>query len=342
MTGAQAAPYGRLRTVDEWLDMARQIYSAGVLYLTLTGGECTLYPGFERLYVELAKMGFRLTVMSNAAAFTDSIKDLFRRYPPQSLAVTLYGGSNAAYEAVTGDARGFDKTAENIRFLQSVGVRVVLNFTAIRQNVLDLPLVGEFCEELGLPYTLITDITGHQRNISFSDALSCRLSPAQRVCVTCHPPEQVELALEKAAILEKEYTDFHIPDESDFSSDPDKEENQRDQCIGSMTGSAIFWNGDMQSCISMNGYKCVKPFEIGFEAAWAELKARENETFRRPAVCQKCEMGEYCLHNCAARRFEGTGSVHDPDPYICEYTHLWTLYKKKQAAVNSQENYSCF
>ena len=38
MTDTQAAPYGRLRTVDEWLDMARQMRDAGVLYLTLAGG----------------------------------------------------------------------------------------------------------------------------------------------------------------------------------------------------------------------------------------------------------------------------------------------------------------
>ena len=41
MSDAQAAPYGRMRTVEEWLDMAHQLLDAGVLYLTLTGGECT-------------------------------------------------------------------------------------------------------------------------------------------------------------------------------------------------------------------------------------------------------------------------------------------------------------
>ena len=331
MTDAQAAPFGRLRTVDEWLDMAGQIYNAGVLYLTLTGGECTSYPGFERLYEELARMGFKLTIMSNAAAWPDGVKDLFRRYPPQSVAVTLYGGCNETYEAVTGDPRGFERAVENIRFLQSIGVRIVLNFTAIRQNVLDLPLVGKVSRELGLPYTLITDIVGHQKDPSFSEALSLRLSPAQRVCIACHPPEEAAKALMEAVELEKELNSIQIPPSLSGTADPDSAaEEAKDQCIGSMTGSAIFWNGDMQSCISMNGYNCVKPFETGFEAAWAQLKANEDRTFLKPAACRECAMGPDCLHNCAARRFEGTGSVLVPDPYICQYTHLMNIYKNRQ------------
>ena len=92
MTDAQAKPYGRLRTVEEWLDMARQLRDTGVLYLNLSGGECNRYPGFVQLYEQLAQMGFRLSIMSNAAAYNDSIRDIFKKYPPYGAAITLYGG----------------------------------------------------------------------------------------------------------------------------------------------------------------------------------------------------------------------------------------------------------
>ena len=322
MTDAQAARYGRLRTVDEWLDMARHLVDAGVLYLSLTGGECTLYPGFSELYEKLSKMGFMVSIMSNAGAYSDEIRELFRKYPPVSVAITLYGGSNETYEAVTKDPKGFDKVIGNIRFLQSIGVRVNLNFTMIRQNVRDYPRINRLCQELGISYTLITDITGHNRDVSFSDALSCRLSPAQRACVACHPPDEVETALNNAVELEKELEHFQLPKAPETPLPPEK-----DTCIGALTGSTILWNGEMQTCISMNGYHPVKPFETGFEAAWAQLKAEENETFRLPAACRACGLRSDCLHNCSARRFEGTGSPHEPDPYTCQYTYLLNLYK---------------
>lgn len=336
MTDEQAAPYGRLRTAEEWLDMARQMRDAGVLYLTLTGGECTIYPGFERLYEQLAKMGFRIGIMTNAGAYTNSIRDVFKKYPPIGADITLYGGSNETYEEITGDPRGFEKTVANIRFFQSIRVPVGLNFTVIRQNVLDYPKVGKLCQELRLPYTLITDITGHRHDVSLSEALSCRLNPAERAIVACSQPEEIAKAMEDAGELEKELAGFRMPEEPEEPLDP-----VQDSCIGSHTGCAIYWNGEMQTCISLNGYQNVKPFEIGFEAAWAQLKARQDETFRRPVTCQACSMATDCLHNCAGRRFEGTGSPNEPDPYTCQYTYLLRILREKQGKTDVTNTPQC-
>ena len=336
MTDAQAAPYGRLRTVDEWLDMARQMRDAGVLYLTLTGGECTQYPGFEELYGQLSQLGFRISIMSNAGAYTDSVRDIFRRYPPVSVGITLYGGSKETYAAVTGDPGGLDRAVENIRFFRSIRVPVGLNFTVIRQNVLDYPLVGRLCRDLGCSWTLITDISGHRHDVSMSDALQCRLSPAQRACVACHPPEEAALAMENAKELEKALAGFQMPQAPAEAPPPEP-----DACIGASSGCAIFWNGEMNTCISMNGHGNAHPFETGFEAAWAQLKAQQDETFRRPAACQACGMQEDCLHNCAGRRFEGTGSPHGPDPYTCQYTYLLRLYKARRNGADVPPSPAC-
>ena len=336
MNDAQATPFGRMRTVDEWLDMARQVYDAGVLYLTLTGGECTLYPGFEALYEQVAKMGFRLSIMSNAGAYTETVRELFRKYPPHTAAVTLYGGSNETYEAVTGDPAGFDKVVRNIQFLQSIGVRVHLNFTMVRQNVLDYPKVSTLCRDLGVTYTLITDITRHQRNAAYSDALGSRLSPAERACVACHPPEEVALAMRRAKELEQELAQFRLPKAPDQLLPP-----KQDSCIGSMTGCAILWNGDMQSCISMGGYRSVKPFDIGFEAAWVQMKTAQEETFRLSPVCRNCSMAPECQHNCSGRRYEGTGSPYEPDPYTCQYTYLLKIYKTMREVKDIPKAPSC-
>lgn len=336
MSDAQAAPYGRLRTAEEWLDMARQLLDAGVLYLTLTGGECTQYPGFAKLYEQLATMGFRLSIMSNAGAYSEAIREVFRRYPPYGVSITLYGGSNETYAAVTGDPKGLDKVLENIRYLQSIGVPVSLNFTMIRQNAMDYPKVAQICKELNLPFTLITDITAHQHDPSLSEALQCRLSPAERACVACHPPEEAALAMENAKELEKELVNFRMPA---VPAEPLPEE--QDACIGAHTGSAIYWNGEMHTCVSMNGNAPVYPFDVGFEAAWQQMKARQNATFHRPAVCQACGMASDCLHNCAARRFEGTGSTQEPDPYTCQYTYLLRLYRAKRNGTDIPPSPAC-
>lgn len=337
MDDDQAAPYGRMRTVEEWLSMAQQMREAGVLYLTLTGGECTRYPGFERLYEQLSQMGFLISIMSNAGAYTPAIREVFAKYPPRKVGITLYGGSNETYAAVTGDPKGLDKTLENIRFLQSLGVPIGLNFTMIKENVRDYPKVAKIAAELGVIYTLINDITGHQRDCRFSNALESRLSPAQRVCVGCHPPEEVEIALENAKELEKELEHFQLP----AAPDALPEKREMNACIGSLSGCALFWNGEMQTCISMNGRHNVNPFEIGFEAAWAKIQSEHEETFLMPLACQACEMKADCLHNCAARRFEGMGDCQTPDPYTCQYTYLLRLYRERMNRPEIPPSPSC-
>ncbi|MBE5807530.1 MAG: radical SAM protein [Clostridiales bacterium] len=321
MTDEQAEAHGRLRTVEEWLDMARQLRDAGVLYIDLTGGECTLYPGFARLYDELSRMGFLISVMSNAGRYDESLKAMFKRMPPYAAVISLYGGSKEAYGAVTGDPDAYERVVDNICFFRSIGVPVSLNFTVIRDNVRDYPKVRALCDELGLGCTLTTDITPHRYGAHLSETAECRLTTAERVCVACSRPDDVEKALAEAPTLERLLDGFEPP-----LAPPENLPMPGNMCIGARTACAIAWNGDMQTCVSLLGYENVHPFDTGFEAAWAQLKARQAETFAAPAACALCDMAEECTHNCAGRRFEGTGSPHEPDRELCRYTYLFRRF----------------
>ena len=124
--------------------------------------------------------------------------------------------------------------------------------------------------------------------------------------------------------LEKELEHFTLPVAPETPPPP-----QMNGCIGSYSGCTIFWNGEMDTCISMSGRRSIKPFEIGFEAAWQEIQAEHEATFRLPDVCAACEMRADCMHNCAARRFEGTGASTSPDPFTCKYTYLLRIYRER-------------
>ena len=164
----------------------------------------------------------------------------------------------------------------------------------------------------------------------------CRLSPAERCYVACHTPDEACHALEKSAEMEKELQHFRMPEALNKSVPP-----ELDDCIGSYSACAIFWNGDMQTCISMRNYRCVKPFEAGFEAAWKQLKEQHAETFSRPAACQACSMSEDCIHNCAGRRSEGMGSPFEPDPYTCQYVYLLSKHRASDNEADIPEEPSC-
>ena len=56
---------GRIRSGEEWIELAKQMRDAGTLFILLTGGEPLLHPDFQRIYYELKKLGMIVTLNTN-------------------------------------------------------------------------------------------------------------------------------------------------------------------------------------------------------------------------------------------------------------------------------------
>ena len=316
MTDEQAAAYGQMFPVDMWKNMAKQVRDAGVLSITFTGGECTTYPGFAELYRECYRLGFRVTMISNAVAYDDELHDLFREYPPYHVAVTLYGACNETYRIITGVADGYDRATKNIDFFRSLGVPVVVNFVGIRQNIRDLPAIDQFCRERRIRLAFDTDMSDHNYDPSFSDVEKCRLTTAERVELLFHPLSDVEAALEDAKKLEGllDNYSFEKGDNSDLEFRP---------CIGSYSSAAIAWNGKLYTCVSMAGRcKGYEPFKVGFEVAWQQMMKAHDEFFDYAPQCKECALFRKCSRHCAAQNLQGGGDVKIPDPEQCRFEWL--------------------
>ena len=80
---------GRMKTLDEWLMLAKEMKEAGVLFILLTGGEPLLYPWFKELYISLLEMGMVLTVNTNGTLIDEEWNGF--------LAITNHGGSISHY-----------------------------------------------------------------------------------------------------------------------------------------------------------------------------------------------------------------------------------------------------
>lgn len=62
-------------TADEWLAIAEQARSQGMLFLLLTGGEPLIRVDFRYLLTELKKMGLMVSINSNASLIDDDWLD---------------------------------------------------------------------------------------------------------------------------------------------------------------------------------------------------------------------------------------------------------------------------
>jgi len=89
--GDATAKAAELRT-DEVLGIAREVADMGAVWCLLIGGEPLLRSDFAALYLGLKRLGLLVSVFTNACLVTAEHVELFRRYPPRDVEVTVYGG----------------------------------------------------------------------------------------------------------------------------------------------------------------------------------------------------------------------------------------------------------
>ena len=87
-----------MRTLGQWLDLAREARDAGMLYLLLTGGEPTSLAGFWELYEELMQMGLVVSINTNGSLLDERAVARLSEYPPRRVNITLYGASDRTSE----------------------------------------------------------------------------------------------------------------------------------------------------------------------------------------------------------------------------------------------------
>ncbi len=321
MTDKLASLLGEIKTADEWIEMGSQCKEAGILSVTLTGGECLLYPEFERLYTELHKMGFLVSLMTNASLMDEEFVGLFKKYPPYQVIITLYGTSNETYKSICRIDNGHDKTMRGIELFKQVCKKVSLNFSLIKTNIDEYSDLAKIALELGLPFrqSAVADI--HRCGSEFSNIKEVRLSPVLNVFLNYYNPREIAEQAEKIKEIENYLNQNGFPYEQ-------VEVNQnKGRCKGSYTSPAVFWNGEMRSCLTLTSY-FTNPFAEGFKKAFEKLTTAADLLFKPNKKCIQCSYYDVCL-NCPGRtRPDGIfGNV--PDDYMCRYAYAEKIIREQ-------------
>ena len=168
---------GRMRTAQEWIQLAKQMEQAGVLYLLLTGGEPLLFPDFQALYLRLKEMGMILTVNTNGTLINEEWAKFFGAHKPRRVNITLYGADDGAYETLCHYPGGFSKTVEAIELLKEQGVAVKINGSVTRENRDDMEAIYRLGRELDAPVHMDTYMLPGLRQRHLPCEKQSRLSP---------------------------------------------------------------------------------------------------------------------------------------------------------------------
>ena len=110
---------------DEISTMIKDFAESGVVFLVVTGGECTLHKHFRHVVSEARSHSMDVTVLTNGTALTPDLVDFLAAQVVSEIKVSVYGHSPEEYRAFTGFAAGHTRAWEGLTRAKDAGVRIV-------------------------------------------------------------------------------------------------------------------------------------------------------------------------------------------------------------------------
>lgn len=286
---------GRELTAAEWIEMGRQAQVAGVFSLCITGGDPVLHPEFETIWKELSRMGFRITLQTNAYSITERLEKLFYEYPPQEAKITLYGSNDEVYRNVCRVENGFTKVNEGIQKLRSLNIPIQLVTTFVKQNIEDRDNIFKYALTNRYRWYYSTSCYPSLRGAN-TNARECALSIYDLGCS------------EEAS--------------REWNENPVMKMNKKpcEYCSIYRTGYNITWDGYMRFCLFLNEPK-IDILAHTFEENWRMLQ-EYSKGIRWPEKCYTCQVRDKCRKCIASISCYNGGKQSIIEDYCQNVIHL--------------------
>lgn len=307
MSEQEMREIGTERTAEEWLALGKAAFDAGMTFLLLTGGEPLLRPDFPQIYEGFARLGLSISLNTNGALLRGEIRELFLRYPPAQVNVTLYGTSSDTYRTLCGNASAFDHVVDTLHWLKKNGILVNLNATLTPWNLCEWRSIEDFARSEGLNYRPAIYTFPPVRR---SSSAGVDRVPAEEIGAMIAQRELERHGVESAAAMLAAIDAFPPMQHCIVDGEPMR-------CFAGRSQFWITWTGTMTAC-GMLDVPQSEPFEKGFLPAWEEIRQAVSQ-IHLCADCKDCVNHGLC-GSCAAVNYAETGRFDGKPEYMCRMT----------------------
>ncbi len=307
--------------------IADEALSLGAMWCLITGGEPLLRDDFCDLYLALKRKGLLVSVFTNATLIGEEHIQLFKRYPPRDIEVSVYGVTQETYERVTQRPGSFTAFRRGLERLFACGVKVRLKAMALRSNVQELAAIARFCRERTKDYFRFDPLLNlrfdgnAQRN---AEIRAERLSPEEIVAI-----ERADE--ERFASLEKACHKLIVPEFAHADCD------HLFHCGAGNGSFNVSYDGLFRLCSSLWHPDCVFDLRKGsLLDAWHNLipKVRDMRSRRSEFLekCCVCPIINLCLW-CPAHAHLESGEMDAWVEYFCQVAHARARALGEEALV---------
>lgn len=298
-------------SVSQWMDIAEEAKSQGLLFLLLTGGEAMIREDFLELYQELSVMGFRVSINTNGSLLSEEALECFRKYPPGRINVSLYGASEDTYEDLC-EVRAMGRVKKAIHELRQTGIPVRTTMMLTAYNCQDMEAVYRFAKEEDTMIGLSSYIFPPVR----LDGQSCG---SNRGRLSAGDAGRYMVQREKLMLSADEFNRharWALDENKPVPVAQGGEDGLGDPvlCMAGRGSFWITWDGKLRPC----GLVTEPEADVltdGFTAAWEKIRQMTGQ-IHLPIECKTCKDKELC-RVCAAMCQSETGKFDQRPDYVC-------------------------
>lgn len=302
-------------SLSEIEDIAGQAVELGALWCLISGGEPLLREDFPDIYMMLKRKGLLVSVFTSACLVTEKHIELFKKYPPREIEITVYGVTEETYEKVSRVPGSYKKFINGLDLLLKNGIKVRLKTIALRSNLNEFEKIAEFCREKTGDYYKFDPLL-HLRYdhdpVRNEEIKSERLTPEEIVKLEQGDPERSENI--------NDHCDHFIFENNDhYNCD------HLFHCGAGQSSFSVSPEGIFRLCSSLWHPDMIYDLRKGtLREAWESFVPKvldvrsDNSEFH--SKCHSCNIINLCLW-CPAHTYLETGSLDKWVDSFCKVAH---------------------
>lgn len=298
---------------EEIVNIIDILHQKEVLFLTLTGGEIFNRKDFLDIYLYAKKKGFIVELYTNGALIDEKIVEVFEKYPPLLVDISLYGSCEETYKKVTGASGAFGKIICNINALLAAGIRVSLKAPVLNLYYSEISKIKEIAESLDIPFrtgfeifpSIDNDDSVQKYSVPLCDSLKYEFSEFAKRSRTFGEDDAEIVDLAEVRPLFR--------------------------CKLGRASCVIDYEGRMCPCMSFR-HIGQKLNDGNFDVIWKSFSQYPNMKASPEYKCLRCESYDYC-DICPAMMEFVHGDPEYVDEHFCKSAKARYLYYAKGVPI---------
>jgi radical SAM protein with 4Fe4S-binding SPASM domain len=282
------------------------VEGAGVLWLTLTGGEIFSRRDFPAIYEYALAKGLLVTLYTNATMVTESIARLLADRPPFSVEVSIYGADAEHYEATTQIPGSFARFERGVDRLRAAGVPLLMKCPISTLSADHVSALVQWCRVRELPFK--ADPVIDARHDGGQQPTLYRIEPKRVLALRDELFELRHGAPRVAGPL----PECSVRGETDGPE-------ELYTCGAGRIAFFIDALGNASHCV-IDREPSFPILDMSWDDVWSGIGNWVTQPLPADAACSGCSLRGGCS-NCPARARLATGDPYSKDQYQCDITH---------------------